>query len=39
MPAPEAHDGARYSVRSLDMELPKDVAIEEGGREYMTAKV
>ena len=36
---PEAHDGARYSVRSLDMELPKGVAIEDGGREYMTAKV
>ena len=36
---PEAHDGARYSVRSLDMELPKDVSIEDGGREYMTAKV
>ncbi|MCH7655649.1 MAG: aromatic ring-hydroxylating dioxygenase subunit alpha, partial [Chloroflexi bacterium] len=36
---PEAHDGARYAVRSLDMVLPKDVAIEEGGRAYMTAKV
>ena len=36
---PEAHDGGRYRVRSLDMVLPKGVAIEEGGREYMTAKV
>ena len=34
----EAHDGARYRVRSLDMVLPKDVAIEEGGREYMTTR-
>ncbi len=36
---PEARNGGAFRVRSLDIVLPKAVAIEEGGQEYMVSKV
>ncbi|MEX2490218.1 MAG: Rieske 2Fe-2S domain-containing protein [Nitrospirales bacterium] len=36
---PEAHDGEAYRVRSLDIVLPKDTLLEEGGKPYLVSKV
>ena len=36
---PEARNGGAFRVRSLDIVLPKAVAIEDGGQEYMVSKV
>ncbi len=36
---PEAKNGAAFSVRSLDLVLPKTVPFEDGARDYMVSRV
>ncbi len=36
---PEARNGAAFSVRSLDLVLPKSVPFETGARDYMVSRV